>query len=286
MRTSLEAFGKVPAHEARMMRAPDGVSVAVQDWGGAQSAARAVLFIHGFSQSHLCWWHQIHSALNGRYRLVTYDARGHGDSDKPITPDFYRDSRRWADELHAVLRGLQLDRPFVVAWSYGGRMILDYLLRYGDGAIGGLVLVAATSSSKPEYLGPAAPLLARMGSETTAAARLATVRFLRACTAQPLAAEDVAFMMAYNQRTPPLVRRLLMGRVADYDAVLRQLRVPLLTVHGAEDPVSRPAMSDHTIECAGHGDNLIYPLAGHLPFWEESERFNADLDTFFGLNAR
>lgn len=286
MRTSLETLGEAPTHEARMMRTSDGVSVAVQDWGGSRSAARAVLFVHGFSQSHLCWWHQTHSALSERYRLVTYDARGHGDSDKPVTPDFYRNSRRWANELRTILRGLQLDRPFVVAWSYGGRMILDYLLHYGDADIGGLVLVAATSSSRPEYLGPVAPLLAEMGSETETTAHLATVRFLRACTYQPLAEEDVDFMLAYNMRTPPPVRRLLAGRSADYDAVLRQLRVPLLTIHGGEDPVSRPAMSDHTIGCAGHGDKLIYPLAGHLPFWEESERFNADLDAFFRLNDR
>jgi alpha/beta hydrolase fold len=46
----------------------------------------AIVFIHGFMQSHLSWMRQTASPLADGFRLVTYDVRGHGGSDKPAHP--------------------------------------------------------------------------------------------------------------------------------------------------------------------------------------------------------
>ena len=48
------------------------------------------------------------SELAANYRLVAMDMRGHGLSDKPR--DSYNDSKLWADDIHAIIEGLQLDR--------------------------------------------------------------------------------------------------------------------------------------------------------------------------------
>jgi len=40
-----------------------------------------------------------------------------------------------------------LRRPVLVGWSYGGRVINDYLTHYGDGGIAGIDYVAAMGSS-------------------------------------------------------------------------------------------------------------------------------------------
>ena len=49
-------------------------------------SGQAILFIHGWSESHLVWARQLNSPLSERFRLVALDNRGHGDSDKPPTP--------------------------------------------------------------------------------------------------------------------------------------------------------------------------------------------------------
>ena len=44
---------------------------------------RPLLFIHAFSQSRLSWGRQVNSDLADDFRLVTFDLRGHGASEKP-----------------------------------------------------------------------------------------------------------------------------------------------------------------------------------------------------------
>src|SRR5574338_243887 len=86
---------------------------------------QAVLFLHGFSQSAVCWRRQLESDLADRFRLVAMDLRGHGLSDKPR--DAYADSRLWADDVAAAIRELDLDHPVLCGWSYGPLVILDYI---------------------------------------------------------------------------------------------------------------------------------------------------------------
>ncbi|MBK1842207.1 alpha/beta hydrolase [Azospirillum sp. YIM B02556] len=258
---------------------PDGVDLAVQDWR-RPSSGRDVVLLHGFSQSHQCWRRQTAGMPAERLRLVTYDNRGHGRSAKPAETAAYRDPWRWADELRTVIVGMDLRRPILVAWSYAGRIVLDYLTRHGDGAIGGLVMVGATSTLAPACVGPAAALMTAMGHEDQATADAAAADFIDRCTRLPLADEDATAMRAYTALTPPAVRRALAGRPADYDATLRALGVPVLAIHGEDDAVIRPAMAEHTVRQAGRAELRLYPGVGHMPFWEAPDRFNADLTAF------
>jgi pimeloyl-ACP methyl ester carboxylesterase len=76
--------------------------------------------IHGWSQSDLCWAKQVGGGLANRLRIVTFDLRGHGLSEKPTGPEQYADGQLWADDLAAVIEQTGLERPVLVAWSYGG----------------------------------------------------------------------------------------------------------------------------------------------------------------------
>ena len=80
---------------------PDGVSVSVGEWGNP--AGPEILFVHGQAQSVLSFNRQTDSALARDFRIVAFDLRGHGLSDKPSDPKFYQDGRRWADEMQAVI---------------------------------------------------------------------------------------------------------------------------------------------------------------------------------------
>ena len=47
-------------------------------------------------------------------------------------PEHYADGQLWADDLAAVIEQTGLERPVVVAWSYGGYIVADFLRAYGD----------------------------------------------------------------------------------------------------------------------------------------------------------
>src|SRR6185295_7417295 len=84
-----------------------GLGLHVREWGPA--TGRPILFIHGWSQNHLCWAKQYESALADDFRLVAYDLRGHGMSEAPLEPAHYTDAGLWADDLEAIVDQLGLE---------------------------------------------------------------------------------------------------------------------------------------------------------------------------------
>jgi pimeloyl-ACP methyl ester carboxylesterase len=260
------------------VQAPDGVLISAQEWGNPDGPE--ILFIHGFSQSHLSWSRQFSSELSKSFRIVTYDIRGHGESDKPLAGAYYRDHRRWAGELKAVMETAKLDKPVLVGWSYGGRIIAEYLMEYGDQNIAGINFVGAFTKVVRELLGPATPAVFKMASENLTENIENTLSFLKACTGQPLPPDELQVMLAYNMIVPPEIRGHLLGRPASYEDALKKITVPVLVSHGTEDRVALIPMLRYTVSVVSHAVSSIYEGVGHMPFWEAPARFNSELGEF------
>lgn len=273
-------LGRTLKYRPLTVTTPDGLRIAVQDWG-QPGRGRDVLLIHGFSQAGLCWFPQFSGPLAQRHRLVTYDLRGHGASDKPLDPACYREPKRWADEVAAVIDAARLVQPVLVAWSYAGRVVLDYLAEYGSDAVSGLVMVAAASTAEPSTSGPSAPLMTQMCNAKDLVENLtATESFIDACVSRPVSAEARALMLGYNMLVPVPVRAALRGRPADYVGLLSRLTIPLLAIHGREDRINLPAMTQHTLAHCPSARALFYDGIGHTPFWEAADRFDHDVSGF------
>ena len=260
------------------VQTPDGLTISAQEWGNP--GAPAVLFIHGFSQCHLSWSRQYGSELARSFRIITYDLRGHGGSDKPLDGVFYRDHKRWADELEAVMDAAKLEKPVLVGWSYGGRIIAEYMMEYGDGKIAGIHFVGAFTKVVRELLGPAALAVFKMASQNLTENIETTLSFLKQCTSQTLSPDDLQIMLAYSMMVPPEIRGHLLGRPAPYEDALKKIIAPVLLSHGMEDRVARVAMVDYTLSVVPHAQTSIYHSAGHMPFWEDTARFNRELAEF------
>jgi non-heme chloroperoxidase len=262
----------------RTLETPDDVALSVQEWGNASGPE--IVLIHGFSQSHLSWRKQYESGLAKTFRLIAYDLRGHAGSGKPRNIAYYRESRRWAQELHCVLEGMHLKRPVLVGWSYGGRVICDYLLSYGDGSLAGINFVCVTTKASPEWLSPGGKLLGSMASGPQAASLDIMLAFLHLCTAQPLPAEEFETLKAAGFAVPADVRSYMVGRPTPYEEALRMLRIPVLVTHGEKDEIVLPIVGRYTASVVPHAAVSFYPDVGHMPFWEDTTRFNRKLADF------
>jgi pimeloyl-ACP methyl ester carboxylesterase len=130
------ASGWMKKHTAR---GGGGLRLHVREWGKADGPR--ILFIHGWSQNHLCWVKQYESALADEFRLVAYDLRGHGMSEAPLEPEHYTDATLWADDVAAIVGQLELDRPVLVGWSYGSYVICDYVRLHGQDRIAAINFV-------------------------------------------------------------------------------------------------------------------------------------------------
>lgn len=266
----------MPASARSEVIAPDGVRLMVAERPGA---GRPIVLLHGLFQSHLAWldlWDE--PALAG-FHLVAPDLRGHGGSDKPDQPDAYRQADRWAGDIEQLISGLGLVRPIVVAWSYGGRVIGDYLDLKGDGAIGGCVFVAATLRTVPEHFAAdLGTLFAEIVADDPVVEVGALRRFAAAVAPAPLDRQREEGLIAAAS-VPKTVRRHLLGRPADYSSSLQRLSVPVRVLHGTQDRVVTPAQSEWTAS-ACRVPCTLWQDAGHAPFLEHPRRFAEDLAAF------
>jgi non-heme chloroperoxidase len=277
----------------------DGVVLSVGETGPRD--APAVLFLHGIGQSQTSWRRQLESPLAGRLRLVAMDLRGHGDSGKPWAPEAYRRACQWADDVRVVREALGLERPVLVAWSFGGLVAMNYVRCEGAQSLAGLALIATaggrlvspTPAATPPATPPAASPAASAGRDMTspdlrlnlAGAR----RFARLMTATPPDAAWEDETVAALLRLPAYVRRAMGGeqvgptgeRITTNEDLVPRLTLPLLVITGAQD-----ALSDGTALAAAYRARfptarvLTYPQSGHSPFAEAADRFNADLEAF------
>jgi non-heme chloroperoxidase len=196
-------FGGELKYKPLAVTTPDGLTISAQDWGNPTGAE--ILFIHGFSQSHMSWMRQVDSDLAKEFHIVTYDLRGHGNSDKPLDPAAYRNSAAWGHEVQAVIDAAGLKRPVLVGWSYAGRVISDYLAE-GAGKIAGIDFVDAPIKADPALIGDNLKNLPLMASEDLATNIAATRTFLHGCFSRQPSVDDFETMLAFNMMVPPKVR--------------------------------------------------------------------------------
>ena len=265
-------------HKPLAVRTPDGVTIAAQEWGN-QSGSE-ILFIHGFSQASLSWQRQVESNLAQEFRMVTYDLRGHGNSDKPLEPEKYKESKAWADEVQAVIDAAKLKRPVLVGWSYGGGVIGDYLAIHGVTGLAGLNYVDAVSKSDPSFFGEGLKVQPLMFSDDLATNIAATRAFLHSCFEKQPSQEEFETMLAFNMMVPPKVRANMGGRTLSMDDTLKALNLPVLVTHGAADKLCLVAAAKHTAATIPGAKLSLYDGVGHAPFWEDTARFNAELAAF------
>jgi non-heme chloroperoxidase len=258
-----------------------GVRLHVVETGNPMG--RAILFVHGFSQSWLSWRRQMSSDLASDYRLVALDLRGHGQSDKPR--ERYADRLLWADDILAVTRELHMEQPVLCGWSYGPIVILDYVRAYGEDDIGGVSFVdGLTKLGSDEALSVLSPKMLSLvpglfATETEESVRSLT-SLVRMCFVEEPSSEDLYLMLGYNLAVPPYVRQALFSRSLDNDDLLPTIRKPVLVVHGAQDAVVKPAVVDQHKGSIAHAQIQLMPGAGHAPFWDDAETFNEHLRTF------
>ena len=104
----------------------NGVDIEYENGGSGP----AVLLTHGFASDRRTWAPQ-RTALEPPYRLITWDMRGHGQSQSPDDPDQYSEERS-VEDMRALLGHLGLERAVIGGLSLGGYMSLAFHHAYPD----------------------------------------------------------------------------------------------------------------------------------------------------------
>ena len=272
--------GLTSSRKSYAVRGGGGLRLHVREWGNPDGPP--ILFIHGWSQNHLCWAKQYESSLTDEFRLVAYDLRGHGMSEAPPEPEHYTADELWADDLAAIMNELRLDRPVLVGWSYGAFVICDYVRAHGQDKVAAINFVEGTARLGEAAFGTLiGPGFLDHFVDATVDDLPTNIRamrsFVRACLVKPVSDDDLETAVCWNVVVPANVRAALGARAIDDDDVLRALEVPMLVTHGRMDTVVLPAMADHVLATCPTAEASWYDGVGHAPHLEEPERFNREL---------
>jgi pimeloyl-ACP methyl ester carboxylesterase len=96
-------------------------------WEWPNPGAPTLVMVHGIQDFALSL-SQLAETLSRHYRVVAYDLRGHGDSDKP---GVYTMPHHLAD-LHALLFQLEVEKPILLGHSLGSQIVTQYAGIFDD----------------------------------------------------------------------------------------------------------------------------------------------------------
>jgi pimeloyl-ACP methyl ester carboxylesterase/predicted glycosyltransferase len=278
----------------------DGVKVHYEVFGDGDPA---VVLLPTWSIIHSRHWKLQVPDLARRHRVVTFDGRGNGRSDRPAGAEAYRPAEFTADAL-AVMDATGTDRAVLVALSLGATWALELGALHPERVAG----IA--------FIGPALPLAA-LSQERRAHSfteRLDTTDgwakfnqhhwreqyrdflefFMGRIFTEPHSTKPVEDGVGWGLETDPetliatqLGPRRHGGPVFDPAGAAElasRLRCPVLVVHGDEDAVRPHAAGARLAELAG-GTLVTIEGGGHAPHVRDPVHFNLLLREFIGSVA-
>lgn len=223
----------------------------------------------------LAMWDRQAAAFSGRFRVLRYDTRGHGQSSAPPGP--YNIAGLAGDVL-SLLDSLKIDRVHFCGLSMGGQTG-QWLALNAPHRLDKLVL--CNTGAK---IGAAENWNARIDAVNNAGMK-EIARFVVARWFSPafheFHSEEVAPCLAALEAAVPAGYVSCCAAVRDYDVrdSVTGIRVPTLVVAGAHDTATPPSDGRYL---AGQipGARYVELEAGHLSCIEDAARFNAELSAF------
>ena len=240
----------------------------------------ALLLLHAFPLDRRMW-RVTAAALASRYRVITLDFRGFGESTLTAAPSL----ELLADDAAALLDALGLPIAAVVGLSMGGYVALAFAARHPS-RLGALVLAdtRAGADSPAARQGRDDGIALVRSSGTTA-----FVEPLPAKLLSPRASEETRGLvraLAAQQRDTAIAGALAAMRDRpDRSAELAALRCSTLILVGAEDTVTPPAESHAMARVIPGARVVLLPGAGHLSNLEAPDAFVEVLGQFLDLET-
>ena len=232
---------------------------------------------------NLAMWDEQARALQGRYRVLRFDTRGHGQTSAPAGA---YSLEQMADDLYALLGGLGIKETHFVGLSMGGMIGQVFALKYPE-MVQSLVLCDTTS----RYPAAAAPVWQDR------------IKTAEAKGMEPLVEPTLSrwFTAPFRARRPDLMAQVgamirdtpAQGYIGCCHAIpkinvtdrLAALTCPALVIVGEEDPGTPVEMARDIQAALPSAELAILRSASHLSNLEQLEEFNRVLLRFLDKAA-
>ena len=276
-----------PEDPSSVAAAPaDTVRLHIEDSGGG---GRPVVLIHGWPLSAQAWQPQVSVLQAAGYRVVAYDRRGFGRSDKPSTGYSYD---ALADDLQHVMDQCGLQDVTLVGFSMGGGEVARYIARCGESRLRSVVFAAAV----PPYLmktadNPEGPLTPEKAQQMKSALeqdrsaffdQFATDFFSANGTLQVTESQrSEAIALCHQSAQHAALACMGSFGTTDFRDDLKKVTVPTLVIHGDADAiVPFEGSGQRTQRAVGHSQLVLVNGAPHGLNVPHAQAFNDALLSF------
>jgi 3-oxoadipate enol-lactonase len=234
-----------------------------------------------FSNSHatdLSLWDEQAARLHDRFRVLRYDARGHGGTE--ATQGVY-DFDLLAGDVVALWDALGISHSHYVGLSLGGTTGIEVALRYPD-RVASLAACDCRCNATPEFSASWDPRISAAQRDGLEALVEPTIQRW--------------FTPAFREQNPPVLEKVrgmirrtcVAGYVGCAEALKRidceprlpEIRCPTLFLTGEKDPSAPPDLVGRWRSLVSGSRLAVIPNAAHLTNIEQPEAFNAALDEF------
>ncbi len=281
-----------PENSGRADMVPqDSVRLHIDDSGGA---GQPVVLIHGWPLSAQAWEPQVSALQAAGFRVVAYDRRGFGRSDKP---EFGYSYDALADDLQRVMDQCGLQDVTLVGFSMGGGEVARYIARHGQSRLHGVVFAAAV----PPFLlqsadNPDGPLTAEKAQQTKKALELDRNAFFDQFTRDFFSANGTLQVtesqrgeaMALCQQSAQYAASACMDSfgTTDFREDLKRVTVPTLVIHGDADAiVPFEGSGQRTHRAVSHSKLVLVKGAPHGLNVSHAPAFNDALLQFLRVSV-
>lgn len=243
----------------------DGVRISYDVHAG-RGGATPLLLSHGYGASRAMWRPNI-DALVATRTVVTWDMRGHGDSDSPVDDSAYSHELTVADMV-AVLDACHIEQAAVGGLSLGGYVSLEFYRSHPD-RVRCLLLFDTgpgfkNDEARQRWNNYAHGVASRL--ETDGARALST-------------SAEVARDTADTAGLARAARGLLAQQSADVIRSLPEVKVPTLVLVGADD-TNFLAAADYMASTVPNAEKVVVPAAGHAANIDQPQVFNDAVISF------
>ncbi len=251
-----------------------------------------LVLLHGLMLSVNGFWTRNLDALSEQCRVIAIDHRSHGLSGKPLGP---HSIGQCAEDLHDVLEALDLKDVTLAGVAFGAMVMLEYLRRHSGERLARLAIIEAQVrlTNAPDWEHPTFgdfPEAAAKGFvEACYVSREALSGFLTGAFGTPPTDAEMARMQmeAWQTPTQAAIEYVEDMIAADYRDDLDKIALPTMLFYGRHNNVPIPTELGAWIDSRIANSELkLFADAGHSPFYERPEAFNAALAGFATDSAR
>jgi 3-oxoadipate enol-lactonase len=236
-------------------------------------AGPPIVLIHGYPFNRSLWTEQT-EALRSRYRVVTPDLRGFGESDSSEGP---ATMNQMAEDVAALMDALEIEQAVIGGLSMGGYVALAFV-KMIPARVKALVLAdtrpqADNEEGKQTRFQHAEKALSE-GMAGLADAMLPKLLTPETVSKRPELVKRIRDMMLKTKPEGAAAALLGMAEREDQTEFISSILVPTLILVGREDAIT-PVADSETMQSLIEGSRLVViENAGHVSNLEQTEQFN------------